>query len=186
MLPSWYKAGICPHCKTLIWIYEAEKVGEIPSVEGRHISEWARYDAMTPPSCSGLTKSICNKALKSTKGLTEEKEIYLRFEYWYLANETSRSCNIPLPFSIKVKRNLRALLRLMEGNEDQKILFRAEIHRQLGEFNESMELLNYEFKDKYEIAAATIYKYARLGDLMVHEIQKDPATIVDWKRFLQT
>ena len=185
MRPSQPEAGTCPHCMALIWIYEAEKVGETPSIEGRHISEWRQLQAMTPKSYGVLTKSICNRALKSTKGLTKQKEIYLRFQYWYLANEISRRCNIPLTFSIKVKRNLRTLLGLLEGTEDQGILFRAEIYRQLGEFKESIKLLNYEFKDEYVTSAATIYKYARLGDSMVQKIQDDPATIVDWKSFRQ-
>jgi hypothetical protein len=168
---------------TLIWIYEAEKVGEAPSIEGRHISEWSRLQAMTPQSYGELTKSICNKALKSTKGLTEEKEIYLRFQYWYLANENSCNHNILRPFSSEVQRNLRALLELLKSPEDPKILFRAEIHRQLGEFKESINLLDHQFREEYIISAATIYKYAKLGDLMVHKIQDDPVTIVDWKSF---
>jgi len=183
MRPSHPEAGTCPHCMALIWIYEAEKVGEAPSIEGRHVSEWSRLQAMTPQSYGQLTKSICNKALKSTKGLTEEKEIYLRFQYWYLANEISRRCNIPLQFSIKVKRNLRALLRLVEGTEDQGILFRAEIYRQLGDFKESIKLLNYEFKNEYVTSAATIYKYATLGDSMAQKIQRDPAVIDAWRNF---
>ena len=183
MLPSQPEAGTCPHCMALVWVYEAEKVGETPSIEGHHISEWSRIQAMTPRSYERLTKSVCDQVLTSTKTLTEEKEIYLRLEYWYLANEVNRSHNLKIPFSVKVKLNLRALLKLLEGTEDQKILIRAEIHRQLGEFEEAIRLLDYNFRDQYIIAAATIFKYAMLGNLMVQKIQEDSSVIAEWRRF---
>ena len=91
--------------------------------------------------------------------LSKDKEIYLRIRVWWFANDVWLWLPNPKPaFSKEQVRNLKALSTLLdESNQDQRI-FKAEIARELGNFDECLRLLSYRFDEQYVYSVGFIRK----------------------------
>ena len=123
MLPDSFWLVKCPHCKTLLWIDELEITERASSAK----------EYFEP----GLNDYY--KVLKDDK-LSKEKERYLRIRAWWKSNDKQRSSQSNLSISEEERNNLKKLFELLSSDEYD--FMKAEIKRELGEFETAKEILD--------------------------------------------
>jgi hypothetical protein len=152
MLPDHPALVMCPSCLNLFWVDEAV-----------HVS--SGFDAANgkPPVMAPSEKEI----LKFLGGpaLPKDKEIYLRVRAWWAANDAWRWVPNPKPaFSEVQVKNLISLYALLDESEPGHRILKAEIARELGNFNQCLLLLSYQFDKEFEFAVSFIKSLALEGD----------------------
>ena len=82
--------------------------------------------------------------------LPKKKEIYLRQHAWWAANDAWRWLPNATPaFSKDEEQNLHALSRMLDETEPNQRILKAEIDRELCEFDECLRQLSYQFDEGY-------------------------------------
>jgi tetratricopeptide (TPR) repeat protein len=76
------------------------------------------------------------------KGLTKGREGYIRTKLMHFFNDINRDMEIPIsePPDIQIK-NYKRLLIIANKNDANDTMLRAEIYREMGEYDKSLELL---------------------------------------------
>jgi hypothetical protein len=149
MLPDHPALVKCPVCSGLFWVDEAVEVDTgFDAAKGKQQvlapSEKELLDFLTEPA------------------LTQDKEIYLRMRAWRSANDAWRRVPNAMPaFSKDQEQNLKALSAMLDETEPNQRILKAEIARELGEFDECLGLLSYPFDERYQHAVGFIRKLAQ-------------------------
>ena len=94
--------------------------------------------------------------------LPKDKEIYMRVHAWWAANDVW--CWLPNPkpaFSKEHVKNLKALSSLLDESKSDQRIIKAEIAREMGNFESCLKLLSYQVDEGYEYAANFIKKFAQ-------------------------
>jgi hypothetical protein len=93
MLPETPWLVGCPHCHHLLWIDEAEVVGEVDAFE----SQPPREEVLpyVSPTGSDLQAAISS----GLAGDDDRKLLYLRIHLWWSANDRTRRATNPTPLS---------------------------------------------------------------------------------------
>jgi len=130
MLPDRPWLVKCPKCGSLFWIDEAMEFGKRYPRSKEYIIE-----PLVPSETEFLT-------VLAEEKLPKLKEIYVRCRAWWAANDSVRmNVDATITFSPKQEKNLQILSDLLdEENADQRIM-KAEILRELGKFDECLRLL---------------------------------------------
>jgi hypothetical protein len=93
--------------------------------------------------------------------LPADKELYLRVSAWRSANDAWRWVPNATPaFSEAQVKNLKALSKMLNEAEPNQRILKAEIARELGNFDECRLLLSYQFDKGYDYAVGFIKKLA--------------------------
>lgn len=148
MLPDHPALVKCPECNFLFWIDEAVEV-EIgfDAAKGKK--------QVLAPSEKELLDFLAGPAL------TKDKETYLRQRAWWAANDVWRWLPNATPaFSKDQVKNLKALSEMLDEKEPNQRILKAEIARELGEFDECLGLLSHQFDERYGHAVGFIRKLA--------------------------
>ncbi|MEI6425043.1 MAG: hypothetical protein WCP55_22725 [Lentisphaerota bacterium] len=164
MLPFRPRLVKCPKCKNLIWINEAKEIDE------QYLSDKKCSNTVEP----SLPSEIDFLTMLSAEKLDKDKEIYARRQTWMAANDTVREKDgATIKFSEQQQKNLLTLANLMdEENPDQRIA-KAEIFRELGRFDECLTLLEKPFaKEHLKEVAAFIRQLAVQKSPIVMEIKQ--------------
>jgi hypothetical protein len=146
MLPDHPALVRCPACAKLFWVEEAAQVGlgfEVAKGKPQVLapSEKEMMDALARPGLSG------------------DKEIYLRMHAWWKANDAWRWVPNSKPaFSREQVQSLHALTALLDESEPGQRILKAEIARELGNFDECLLLLSNQFDEDYDHAVGFIKK----------------------------
>ena len=152
MLPDQPWLVKCQHCGTLIWIDEQTQVGEI-APWGSETDDRNRFPEARPGSIPTLQDyADFLDAGESDKN----KERYVRLRAWWAGNDPRRETGQSTQFDSFETQNLRAFLALLDEAEDNDRLMKAEVLRELGEFNEAENLLATEFDDELTQAVSVI------------------------------
>jgi hypothetical protein len=140
----------CPVCGGLFWVEEAVEADYgFEAAEGKK-----RVQA---PSEKDLLDYLVDQALP------RKQEKYLRFRAWWAANDTWRWLpNTKPAFSKEQVKNLEALSALLDESDQDQRIFKAEIARELGNFEECLLLLSYQFGKDYDWALGFIRSLAEL------------------------
>jgi len=158
MLPDHPWLVRCPHCSNLFWVDEAVQVGSGFEAASGEINVLAPSEKEILNFLEGLT-------------LPKDKEIYLRMHAWWSANDAWRWVPNPKPvFSEAQIKNLEALSAILNEAEPIERILKAEIARELGHFDNSKNLLSFEFADQFNYAASIIRQLAEEGDSRVRLI----------------
>ena len=180
MLPDQPWLVACPHCSILVWITELEELGQLdpgfrPFLDG-------------PSACnshaggSALLKDARPFRLPTMKdffdvlgsGLTDPKKIrYARNRAWWAANDQRRRQTKSAPMSLQEIENLEGLAAILDDTESSEKIMKAEIMRELGRFDEALELLAGNTDPESAQAVAAIGRLAEAGDRMVRELIAD-------------
>ncbi len=130
MLPEFPAFSQCPSCGAFFWVEDLDSEGE------------SFFDDDRYPGIKKLTAAETAKFLES--GLVDEpqREIFVRIKLWHAFDD--RICDGPREEQKLWEENLRRLLELQPEEE----LMIAEIYRQLGRFDEAMEVLNAVLADE--------------------------------------
>jgi len=176
----------CPACSSFFWRKDAIAVKKEPYSDESFIKQRLAFiNKMVHPKNQDETNSedtypaiqditlpqmfdfLVSPALTST-----EEEYYVRKMIWWSYNDyyralypheehyTQQEEGSPLVvLQEKNSENMKALLDLVELTSDEEILTKAELYRQLGQFDECLSLLTT-CSDKYEVAKSIIYEQA--------------------------
>jgi hypothetical protein len=143
MLPDQPWLVKCPHCSTLVWIDEQKQVGEIEPWGPRgETSE--RFKDARPASEPTLTEYT---AFLSAGVRDEKKERYVRLRTWWAGNDARREGGRPTPMTDIEAANLRSFLTLLNDQEDNDRIMKAEALRELGMFEDAEALLATRFEE---------------------------------------
>lgn len=134
----------CPHCSTLVWIYEQRQVGEIEpwGAGGQGVKNFKDARPASAPTFSEYSAFLSD-------GVDDrEKERYVRLRAWWAGNDSRRDGVHFKPLTDVETANLRELSALLNEQEDNDRLMKAEALRELGMFGEAESLLATEFQEE--------------------------------------
>lgn len=139
MMPLRHALGKCPHCRELFWIADAKKLTELGNSEDK----WAKAERLLDP----VEEDYLAAAM--AKGVPREREIQARKRAWWLANDTVRGRpERTLAWSGARRENLEKLSALINEHDECEIILKAEIARELGQFEACAKLLTRTFTEK--------------------------------------
>ena len=160
MLPDTPRLVKCPHCAAMLWLEELPLKQEVYMP---HAIPGAQ--AYMAPTYSDLI------ALLNAVALTPEKERYVRIRTWWAGNDRRRDTEIMSTLSTQEKQNLEALKPLLALSNTEGRLMLAEIHRELGAFQEVETMCVQDLAGDYAHVALTIADLAEKHDPYVREIE---------------
>lgn len=139
----------CLHCGALVWINEQEEVGEIGplGLDKGPFTDALPYET---PSADDYFSFL-------QKGMPEgEKERYIRLRAWWAGNDSRREGGNPTPLSNEEVANLYAFSVLLDDSDENDRILKAEIMRELNQFDDALALLSAPFYEQLNYAAAII------------------------------
>jgi hypothetical protein len=160
MLPDHPWLAKCPACQRLFWIDESVEVDTgFDAAKGKQ--------QVLAPSEKELLGFLTGLELP------RDKELYVRVSAWRRANDTWRlNPNATPAFSKDQVQNLKALSDMLDEKEPNQRILKAEIARELGEFDECLSLLSHPFDERYGYAVGFIKKLAEEGIRVVRSISR--------------
>jgi hypothetical protein len=170
MLPERPWLVKCPKCNSIFWIDDAKKLG----IYGTYY-RWNREKRQVQIlELASPNESDYLHALQKQM-LPKKKELYIRKRAWWLANERMRTdtsaTNARVVFSQAQVDNLKRLATLLEERIPAERIIKAEIFRELGQFEVCIKLLSIPFQDKrHADLAAYIRQLAEMRIRAVREI----------------
>ena len=140
MLPESDWLVMCPNCLEPVWLDKAAEVEEIKrpgkgsalDYKDFHLLEFGRT-----PSAEGALATLRDISL------TKDEKTYVRFKLWWRWNNARRYQLKKMPLKGYEIANLEALLKLLDGADINELVTKAEIYRELGQFNEAIQLLDW-------------------------------------------
>ena len=148
MLPDHPWLAKCPACQGLFWVDEAVEMDTgFDAAKGKQqvlaLSEKELLRFLAGPS------------------LPRDKELYVRVWAWRSANDAWRRVPNATPaFSKDQVQNLHALSDMLDEKKPNHRILKAEIARELGDFDECLLLLSFQFDEGYDHARGVIKKLA--------------------------
>ena len=183
----------CPHCTYMIWMASLDIHGERGF--GRNPTMWCRfYNARRRMSATGDWDWQDNEAVGGKQpdfsgarsGTIPERKDYLRYatnranepekaryarlQVWWDGNDARRTASLAIAFDAEEIANLEKLAALMDEQDDDDRLMKAEILRELGRFAEAGELLATRFPPRLGLKAGIIHTLNQAGNTGVAEI----------------
>lgn len=167
MLPDLPQFVKCPHCGTNLWIEEQEKIAEVLPY-----SVQEEFPESRPYKIPDLEDYF--QVIKNPK-LTCAKKQYIRIQIWWTGNDLRReNGNRKVPeMSRQEIDNLQHLFLLLDHSNEQHRLMKAEIYRELGQFEEALELLDLPFGKDLQSTASFIKMLAQQAQRTVVEIKNN-------------
>ena len=148
MLPDHPWLAKCPVCSRLFWVDEAVEVDSgFDAAIGKQ--------QVLAPSGKEMLEFLSGSALP------RDKEMFLRVAAWRSANDAwRRNPNATPAFSKDQEQNLKALSDMLDEKEPNQRILKAEIARELGEYDKCLRLLSQDFDERYGYAVGFIKKLA--------------------------
>ena len=158
MLPDHPWLAKCPACQGLFWVDEAVEVDTgFDAAKGKQ--------QVLAPSGKEMLEFLSGSVLP------RDKEMFLRVAAWRSANDAwRRNPNATPAFSKDQEQNLKALSDMLDEKEPNQRILKAEIARELGEYDKCLRLLSQDFDERYGYAVGFIKKLAKEKVLVVRSI----------------
>lgn len=155
MLPPPEIIAKCPFCKIFLWLNDHPIIGTYDWFNGEEHKipdEWKDSKSIQQLTIENYSNAIEDRVFSENI----EREVYLRTQLWWLLNDLirdkdNRQVDIFKKNKLLFKKNLICLYDLLDGNEDDVILQKAEIARELGDFTRCVNILHNVSKDKENI-----------------------------------
>ena len=163
MLPDEPWLVKCQHCGALVWIDEQQEVGIVDGRLPRQDSfkDALPYDTPSPDDYFAFLQ----------KGVSDsEKEQYVRLRAWWAGNDTRRDGEAVTPLSDDEIANLDAYAALLDESDENDLIIKAEIMRELSQYDDALALLSTPFREQLNYAAAIIRNLAVQKIPFVREI----------------
>lgn len=175
----------CPTCSNLFWITMVEDVarwnysGFWESKDEKN--QWHKLESGSEDELIKKVLYPCyleeNDYLEviTWVGGNKKTEKYLRIRAWFSVNDRlrySKQEDVPV-FSAKTIENLQRLSSMLDEKDENERIMKAEIARELGQFDTSIALLKHDFSERLAKAAAFIMGLSESKDTRVREIPKD-------------
>ena len=148
MLPNHPLLAKCPVCGGLFY------VDEVVEVDTGFDAAKGKQQVLAPSEKELL-------GFLAGPGLPRDKELYVRVSAWRSANDAWRKLPNATPaFSKNQVQNLHILSEMLDESEPNQRILKAEIAREMGEFDKCLELLSQPFDERYGHAVGFIKKLA--------------------------
>jgi len=165
----------CRCCGHYFWVRDAKVVGEIGP--GGDSADEVPDAWKNAESVKGLDERAYLEAIGAGVARDKEQEVALRIYAWWAGNDPVRGegesgglqPSVPVR-SPAATANLERLFGLLDEQDPSEQLMKAELARELGRFDEAMQLLDCDFPGEYAQAADFIRRLAREKDAAVREI----------------
>lgn len=146
----------CPECNRYIW---RDDVPDREFIQDSTYFNDPELRSLPKARCIGL--SDYEKLLDQGLWKTEDQETYVRIRAWWSYNCIFRDHAIDdFRLSPKQESNLLRLLQLLNPKNPDEAITRAEILRELGEFDECLKQLQQPYGDGYLPVTDAIKKLA--------------------------
>lgn len=147
-----YDAGslllICPECSKYFWRED------VPTLESMsHSKYFTKYaensDKKSPRHAAWVEGRDYEDMVRQSFWRTKDEERYIRIRAWWSSNGPYRDeSTLEFGLSSEQKKNLRRLLHLLDTDDPDEALMKAEILRELGQFEECLKLLANPFDER--------------------------------------
>ena len=149
MLPDQPWLVKCQHCGALVWIDEQEVVGEV--------EPWDCDEDTFKDARSYVIPSIQDYFVILEQEVSDSEKVkYLRLRAWWAGNDARRRTEDDTCLSDDEVANLRAFAALLDECDENDRITKAEVMRELGEYQDAITLLSERFGDELAQAAAMI------------------------------
>jgi len=148
----------CAKCKTIYWLDNQNEEGQCQG----QFSDNPKWNAAKASDM--LKKNDFINALEQKIYRNKDEELYLRYIVWRKLNREKLSKDEEKIY----KSNCRKLLKLFNINNINEKLLIAELHRNLGKFNECIGILET-IKNK---------KYIWIRNILLYECQKKNKSVI--------
>jgi hypothetical protein len=160
MLPDqpWLRKS--PLENVMFWSDECEEVGKEPVLGNKGDDLKFAVEPSEEDYFLALNEGIAK---------TEQQEFYLRMRLWWSGNDFIRKKereSLTMPHL----HNLRVFLALLKDEDDNQRLIKAEVLRELSQFEEALALLQSNFPEGYARAVAKIQQLAQQGEARVAQL----------------
>lgn len=176
MLPQYPEITRCGTCAAYYWIPDALRIGEIEyndDSKQRKIPEaWREAEKIRELSEDEYLQAIAGGLAKPRK-----RELYLRTRAWWAGNDRYRSEDQVKPGqptpprSPEATANLERLFKLLRTKDITERLLKAEVARELGRFDEALEILRSEFPSQYQRVVTRMQELSQAKDRLVRPIR---------------
>lgn len=174
MLPIDPLVARCGDAGDFFWLADAKRIGAIeafPLIGTRTPKAWFQAKSVQFPHDGDINEAVIRRL-----GTDHGKEIYLRTFTWRLANSivTERRRSEPaasalLPDSA-ARANVRRLVAVLNADDPNERLLKAEALRELGQFDDATQVLQLPFPPELEAARRWIRELVDQGDVMVRKM----------------
>ena len=163
----------CPHCGECYWVAEAEQVGTVDpcSTEGRQLDPaWAAAQEAQEPAEEGYYLALERRLAKDP-----QQERNLRILAWWRRNDAFRHARPAQTEAIDTasgawRANLEALAALLNEADDSDRIMKAEVLRELGEFESAKELLKGVTSSEHGFVVYQIWSMCVRRDTLVRQV----------------
>ena len=171
MLPTTPLLSACPHCKTPVFWPKAKELAKYETYARKYFStsepdpkqlefERQQFELETQyknsPQYSEVTATQMAEFLNGFE-FSEKHELTLRMQFWWVSNDDRLAYNRDA-LSLSEHENLKKLLQLLGKDSDSMMLLRAEIYRELGEFEAAKRCLNFDFHENQAARAEQLMR----------------------------
>jgi hypothetical protein len=141
MLPEFPNLTKCKKCDTILCLSEMKEVGTCDVWGEKCKKEWKNADRAEFLDVSDLFRFLEMDIVKNDK----EKEKIVRQRIWWTFNDRLRNNKeifVQENDEVLWEQNCRRLVELFDTTDVNQKIMTAELHRNLGEFESCMELIN--------------------------------------------
>lgn len=164
MAPQELTLRKCEHCQTLVWVDELPVIVD-PKETGTDDKEQrvSGAHAASNPSFSEYMDFL-------SQGLSEQEVRYVRIHAWWFGNDKRRRANPSPGLSPAETDNLLALVSLLDEEDEQERIMKAEALRELGGFSAAQKILDTSFSEHLQEVAIFLGKLSKQKNKEVTEI----------------
>lgn len=164
MRPDQPRLVLCPHCRASLWINELEELGEVEFTGDGH--------GKFKDAISYETPSIDDYVALLEKGVSsQEKERYVRLRLWWAGNDARRTIAAGIPMAAREALNLTAFAEMLDEEDANDLVIKAEVMRELGRFDDARALLARPVDKNMWQAVEFIKVLIMKGDRYVREMR---------------
>jgi hypothetical protein len=139
----------CPHCQMIIWLQDQNKVNEIPNYLTFLGKETKADKSLTDlPFYEDASETELAAFLEVNSPQTD-REAHARTMLWRLGNNKRRT-GVESPLSDLEIKNLQKLVEISSAHDDESVLLKIEMLRELGKFEDAQKLLDFNFTENYQ------------------------------------
>lgn len=156
MLPDIPPIGKCRKCSHIFWISQAKEMGSLsPWEEKSAPQEWLDASYTAPLNIEDFQAPLQDDKCRDTL----EHERTLRIRLWWSINDLIRKGEPSANYQKVFVDNLQALISFLDEKDPRDRIMKAEVFRELGSFDQVLDLLAEVPKD-FEQAAEKIRSLA--------------------------
>jgi hypothetical protein len=136
---------ICPGCRKYFW---REDVPTLDSIRDRDY--FLDSEKKSLAGAGWIQGHHFEDMVRQSFWRNPEEEKYIRIRAWWSSNSPNRDGpSQEFRLSTEQEENLRRLLELLDADDPNESLMKAEIFRELGQFDECLKLLANPFDERF-------------------------------------